>query len=397
MQASRLRSPWPGRLPLVLPVLMAMACSPPPASDGQCWTLARVPGPEDLVLVPGEDAVLVSSQDRRADPQPEGAIWYVPLDPAEPAMRARRLTLRGRQDECSFHPHGIDLVEVHGGRLLLYVVNHHDPEDLLPHRGCLDAILRTSPRARVASVEVYELRNGEIFFLQRLADPTVLTHANDLVARPNGDVWVTNPPPGTVEQLADLVQTRDLWGLERSRVVRFECRSRADDGRCDGAWFDVELPFDPPLRYANGIEIREVGGERPTLYVASTGGHSIHRAFLDDRATLAADGVIGLGAMPDNLIWMDDAGGDLLVAAHPKRRRFTQHARSPATPSPSWVYRVDVTRPDGPEKPWFEDSGGRVSAASAAAWVGGRDLVLAQVFEPTVQRCRMESSRGEIP
>lgn len=32
-------------------------------STGECWTLASVAGPEDLVLVPAGDAVLVSSQD----------------------------------------------------------------------------------------------------------------------------------------------------------------------------------------------------------------------------------------------------------------------------------------------------------------------------------------------
>lgn len=66
---------------------VAAACgsdSHEPRLDPACWTLARLPGPEDLVIDPGlPRRLLVSSQDRRLEPRPKGGIWSVPLDPGQ--------------------------------------------------------------------------------------------------------------------------------------------------------------------------------------------------------------------------------------------------------------------------------------------------------------------------
>lgn len=400
MRGDRRRKSWRGRWPMVVAIALLTGCTPDlPESSGECWTLARVPGPEDLVLVPGEDAVLVSSQDRRAESRPEGAIWYVPLDPADPARHPRRLKLRGRHDECSFHPHGIDLVETAGGRTLLYVINHHEPGDNGVTKGCFELPPKAKPRTLVTSVEVYEYRAGEIFFLQRLADPAVLTGGNDLVAQRNGDLWVTNPPSSPVAQIIDF-QSWPRFGFAPSKLVRFDCDPGSnDDGRCTGIWKEVELPFEEPLRYVNGIEVRE--DDPRLLFLASTGGRRIHVARIAGDGELEDAGELCLGGMPDNLAWDGDA---LLIAAHPYARRFTQHARSPGTPSPSKVYRlkpdsawschacVDHERPKGQGGLVFRDAGGRVSAGSVAVRTRN-DLVLGQVFEPAVIRCRTEPAR----
>lgn len=413
MLTNRRSRAWRSSGPLVIALALLTGCTADlPESSGECWTLARVPGPEDLVLVPEGDAVLVSSQDRRADPQPQGAIWYVPLESADPARHPRRLKLRGRGDQCSFHPHGIDLItldprpgekeEAKKPLHLLYVINHHEPGDNGVTKGCFELPSKARPRAAVTSVEVFEYRGGEIFFLQRLADPAALTKGNDLVARSNGDLWVTSPPSNPVARLLDFQDWPRFW-FESSKVVRFACDSpRETDGRCTGAWKEVELPFEEPLRYVNGIEIRE-STDSPLLYLASTGGQRIHVARIGEVGELTDAGTLCVEGMPDNLAWDEDA---LLVAAHPYARRFTQHARSPGTPSPSKAYRleppnsawschacVDHPRPERRSGLVFRDSGGRVSAASVAVRVG-KDLVLGQVFEPAVVRCRTELERN---
>jgi hypothetical protein len=374
-------------------------------SSGECWTLASVPGPEDLVLVPAGDAALVSSQDRRDDPMPPGAIWYVPLDRAAPARSPRRLTLRGR-DDCSFHPHGIDLVTTNQGTTLLYVINHHHPEDLAVARACFDAIGRTKPRASVTSVEVFEYRNGELYFLQRLADPEILTGGNDLVAEDDGDLWVTIPPGSAFGFLVELV------GYTRSKLAHFDCERDLDlDARCTGTWWEVKLPFETPPRYVNGIEI-DRDSQPDRLYLASTAGKRILVATIergkddDERGTEKRDsgppalrelGFHRVGGMPDNLLWSDK--GELLVAAHADSRRFLQHSRSASTPSPWKVFSLPAGDAPGgspgaerePAALELQDAGGRVSAASVAASIRG-DFVLGQVYGPGVARCRPDRS-----
>ena len=383
---------------LVLAMPLIHGCTPElPDGDAECWTLASVPGPEDLVLLRDEKAALVSSQDRRTEPQPEGAIWFVPLDPTEPGRRARHLELRGRQGECSFHPHGVDLETSESGRTLLYVLNHHEPEDLAVERGCFDAPGKAEPRASVTSVEVFEYRDGEIYFLQRLAAPGVLTSGNDLVARRNGDLYVTNPPSSPLARLLDF-QGWPSFGLEPSRVIHFDCDDeRAPDDRCTGTWREIELGFDEPLRFVNGIEIRESGDER-WLYLASSGERRIRVARQSGAGPWRDAGALCLRGMPDNLSW-ERGEKALFVAAHPLLRRFTQHTRSRGTPSPSTVYRlepdsgwscracVDHPKPERRGGIVFRNAGGQVSAASVA-FRYQNDLVVGQVFESGVVRCR---------
>lgn len=361
-----------------------------------CTTLARVPGPEDLVLEEERHRLLVSSQDRRSTEDPDGAIWAVPLDPAHSAYP---LVLSGRRDECSFHPHGIDLVLSCEGQRLLYVLNHHEPEDRHPERGCFAAgELRSAPKDRLASVEVYVVEDRRLRFLQRLTDPEVLAHGNDLVALPNGDVWVTDPPAGK------LAQALEVWGWShRSRVVHFRCAQRRD-GRCVGRW---ETRTDPAvreerIRFANGIAYRPLpdsdaceGNASGVLYVAGGAERTLHRFRVHDGRCLETLKPLRFPDSPDrpnpdNLTWIGDQHTRLLVAGHPNLRRFLQHSRSRDVPSPSAVAEVRVGSESLGVMPVFHDPGGLISAASVAACVDG-DLVLGQVFESAVLRCVLET------
>lgn len=368
-----------------------------------CQTLARIPGPEDLVLDEERNRLLVSSQDRRPQRWPKGAIWSVPLDPTQKAVK---LPLAGRRDECSFHPRGIDLVRSCDRTPLLYVLNHHDADDRLPERACFaTGESRAAPSGRISSVEVYVVETRRLRFLQRLADPEILTNGNDLVARPNGDVWVTDPPAGK------LAQALDSLGLRaRSRVVRFDCASR-QGRRCLGSW---EVRTDPStqgheIRYANGIAFRPSGEGRAcdapdpgALFVAGGAERKIHRFTVSAEGELTVETGIDLPEghqypNPDNLTWIDADRTRLLVAGHPNLRRFLQHSQASAAPSPSAVVEVPVA-PENEEDdvepiPVFDDAGGLVSAASVALCAEA-DLILGQVFEPAVVRCVLPKPCG---
>lgn len=403
---------WPRRTFVLVSCLLLPAAFPARAVEGSatpsppsCSTLARVPGPEDLVLDARGGRILVSSQDRRSDPWPEGAIWSVPLDPTQKAVK---LALAGRRDGCSFHPHGIDLVKSCDGTPLLYVLNHHDAEDRLPERGCFaTGEFRAAPSGRLSSVEVYVVETRRLRFLQRLADPEVLTNGNDLVARPNGDVWVTDPPAGKLAQVLD-----SLGLIAKSRVVQYRCASRRGPP-CVGTW---HLRTDPKarnerIRYANGIAYRPLSGldgggcngeAEGLLYVAGGAEKKLHRFRVHSGESLEALEPIGFPEQPDhpnpdNLSWIDADRTRLLVAGHPNLRRFVQHSRASAALSPSAVVEVPVAPEDEKDDekpiPVFHDSGGLVSAASVALCVEG-DLVLGQVFEPAVVRCVLPEPCG---
>lgn len=332
--------------------------------------------------------LLVSSQDRRPEQWPPGAIWSVPLDPAEDA---RELDLLGRRDGCSFHPHGIDLVRSDRGPWLLYVLNHHDPGDRSPERGCFDAeALAGAPGGRLTSVEVFVVHPGHLRFVQRLAAPAVLTNGNDLAALPNGDVWVTDPPGGAAGQLLEA-----RGPLRLSRVVRYRCGLRREL-RCAGRWIEAEIdPGTEPLRYANGIAYRPgTAGRGDRLYVASGAGARLHVFVIAHRSSLMLLDAIPLTSNPDNLTWADPGERTTLLAAgHPDLRRFLQHAGSSRVPAPTEVLAIRAD--DGTVRPLFRDPGHRVSAASVAA-CAGEDLVLGQVFEPAVLRCRIASACGAL-
>jgi len=357
------------------------------ARPAACWRLAAVPGPEDLVVDDRHDRLLVSSRHLRGDRRRDGAIWTVPLEPAR-APRAHPLKLFGR-DDCSFHPHGIDQALLEDGRQLLYVLNHHAAEDTGAASGCFPA---DSPRgAAVSSVEVFLVERSRLRFLQRLAAPSVLKSGNDLVARPNGDLWITDP----ATSLARLSLERARWLLS-SRLVHFDCErpSPGPDGalaelRCNGTWRRVRPPggLGGAPRYPNGIAWDPA---REELLVAATLDDAVFVYAVTGAADLelvrripvAGDALLG----PDNLSWIDAERTRLLAAGHPDARRFLQHAQAAQVPSPSAVW--SVTTDVGESRRVFEDPGVLISGSSVAACAGG-DLVVGQVFETGVFRCRV--------
>lgn len=368
-------------LPLLVAAGLGMAlwigCAGEAAEPGPpsaCWPLAQIVGPEDFEvdLSTTPPRLLVSSQDRRHPEQP-GAVYAVDLESGQ----QRALPLRGR-GSCSFHPHGVSWVPAYGELpARLYVVNHHDPGDATA--GCFAAGKRAGP---VSSIEVFTVHRNELRLLQRLADPDVLTNANDLVALalPAGDVYVTNPPRGTLSRLAEAAGT-PLPGLERSKVVRFECVSRdGATGRCAGRFSTVKVMG----RYVNGIAYREARrGEPERLYVSASSEEYLRVLERQDGEWQEKDPrEIGTGG--DNLTWADPAKTLLLAAVHPDARRFLQHSSTARSPSPSKV--LELTIPGDGSRPVFEDSGGLIRAVSTAACARGT-LILGQVFGDDLLQC----------
>jgi hypothetical protein len=338
-------------------------------------------GPEDLALDaadPDGPRLLISAQDREYPAQP-GAILALPL--SDPEARVSRLSRWGR-DRCSFHPHGIAVVDASDGRRRLYVVNHHGREDFARGGGCPPWSETGFRRRRQHSVEVYRIVPGGLLFEERLTDP-LLANPNDLVGLPDGQLFVTTFPSSrgvlAVEALAKSLV---------SGVVHY-IPGEGWHEDADG------------IRYANGIEV-EIGadGKPRRLFVAGTRDDELHvyaigayrrrgeegsTRCLHEKKPISIPG-------PDNVTW-EVPGRVLLVASHPDPWAFLRHAgdwqshRRIKRPSPSSIWRIPVDAEKVRPEHLICDAGYQLSAASVAVCQED-ELFLGQVFGPSVLRCQ---------
>lgn|GEM_PF-1626598 len=375
---------------------LALACaghSAPskPDRSAACKSLAAVQGPEDFVIDRSVDPprLLVSSRKLPKGSKTDG-IYAVSLDPSGKALPARELRPSAR-DDCSFHPHGISLVHASlepGGTpseqdpWLLYVINHHGESDAEPKTDCVAA---TKAGKKTVSVEVFRVEPSRLVFIQRLTAPSILTNANDLVALPDGQIWITNPPPTTLQQLRE-----GLFEHVNSKVVHFACKDRdAKSLRCASTPESWSVAWEGG-RFVNGIEYAPANGTAPErLFVASSAGKAIYPFLVTSTGELVEGLKLDLDTAPDNLTWIDpERRHTLLIAAHPNLRRLVQHAIRHRSRSPSQVVRLELG--DVPRS-WtvFRNDGSVVSGASTAACFEG-DLILGKIFGKGVLRCQVD-------
>ncbi|MFN4309348.1 MAG: SMP-30/gluconolactonase/LRE family protein [Ferrovibrio sp.] len=321
-----------------------------PFVAGQCIAVAAPPGPEDMAILPGGHAAIVSSQDRR-DRMAQGGLYLYDM-----TSRPGRFTPIPLPPSLPFHPHGMSLFATADGQIFLHVINH-----------------RASDRHTV-----------EIFLLQLAADGTpTLRHrgsvSSDLFVHPNGiaaagpeSFYLTNDR-GSGPRWMHMVE--NLLQLSRSTVVYH-------DGR-----FARLVAED--IAFANGIEVSADGG---TLLTASTLWRML-LAYARDPASgmLVRTGSLSLPLGPDNV--RRDSDGDLWIAGHPNAFAFIGHAMDADKESPSTVLRAGRdSRGVMRVQEVFADPGSLLSGASVAVHHQGR-LLIGAVFQPTILDCQLEPER----
>jgi sugar lactone lactonase YvrE len=327
---------------LALSILLTWAsgCGPHPLYHFDLTPHPGIPGPEDLVL-DGPDRLLVSSQDRRTEPPLPGAVYALDM----PSGEVAELPRIGEPEGLAFHPHGMDLVRGDDGILRLYVISHR-PED------------REPPHAIV----VYRVLPDRLEFLELLEDP-LLASPNDLAALPDGQLYVGN------DRSAGGGLAEMILGLKKSTVVHY-------DGQ--GAWKVVA----DGLAYTNGIA---VVGHR--VIVAATRENAIYSFARLGDGSLTLKTRVARVPGPDNFFV---AGNDLFVAVHPRPLAFVAHARNPARPSPSHVYRIDLATYE--MELLFANDGRGISASSTGIWID-KTLWIGQVFEPFVVQAQVRGAK----
>jgi arylesterase / paraoxonase len=306
-----------------------------------------VTGSEDVVFDPVSGLVFVSSTDFRAldrGAPTSGAIWA--WNPALPAAPARVPHDFGGD----FHPHGLGLWRLEGGRSRLFVVNHP---------------LRTS-----STVELFDVVAGPALEHRRTIASDLFISMNDVAPVGPEAFYVTldaGTRAGTAGRLAETFLRLPWAGV----------------GFFDGATATVVASG---MRYSNGIA---VSGDGATVFVTESTGRRL-MAWARDTSS----GALSLGAEHHALSGLDnvalDENGRLWIGAHPKLLDFLAHASDATKRSPSQVLRAryDAAGRQFELEELGVDDGRLLSGSSVALPLGTDRVLVGSVFEHLLD-CRL--------
>ncbi|MFP4357428.1 MAG: MlaA family lipoprotein [Puniceicoccaceae bacterium] len=313
-----------------------------PAFRGDGWRRVPVPaGAEDLAVVPGSGALLVSAGGvgARGGAEPGGGsllLWR----PGEAAPVRVRLDF----DE-PFRPHGIDCRLGEDGAPRVFAVNHRAPGERTVELFDIDADADPPAGRHVATIR----------------DPR-LTFPNDIAASGGRSFFVTNNPRH--DSLIDRIRLAlGLWG---GQVLHYD----------DGQWTTV----DDGIPFPNGI-LLSADGRR--LFVAETLGGALRiyeRPARTGKPVLRGRTPLGRGL--DNIA--PGPGGALWVAAHPDLPALGAHRRDPAKPSPWRLYRVREHGGGWRSRIVLRGDGSRMPGVSVGLPWDGR-LILGGVADPALK------------
>ena len=322
-----------------------------PHFAGACHSVVGIAGVEDITIAPDGRHAFLSADDRRAaaagQPVP-GGIWLYDL-----AREALPANLTPDATEA-FHPHGISLWPLPGGRGRLFVINHPDEGRLPPGEGR-------------QTIEVFDWQDGGLVYRATLSDPLVRS-PNGIVATGVDTFYVTN----------------DHGWRGRFRSIEEWLRLPLSDAiYFDGARFSVAADG---IAYANGINVSADGRQ---LYVASTTGREL-LVYDRDPATakLIYQRAVALDSAPDNIERAAD--GSLWLGAHPKLLQLLAHLKKAKNRAPSEILKV-WPKADGTYAvaEVYLDDGRELSGASVGA-VSGKRLLIGPVADDHFLDCTMQ-------
>ena len=315
-----------------------------PHFSGTCRTVLGVVGAEDITIHSRTGVAYISVCNRRAlmDGQKgHGGIYAYELNAAQPIPV--KLTSGPGPD---FQPHGISLFVDPGGQDVLFVINHS---------------------GATHTVEVYDIKAGELIHRQTLSDPELVS-PNDITAVSRNRFYVTNDHryrSGFMRIIEDYLK------LPLSNVVYFDGNNFSE--MADG------------FSYANGINVSPDGRN---LYVAAT-TRMILRVYDRDKHTgkLTLKENIRFDTGLDNI--EIGPSGTLWIGSHPQLLKFVAHSKDAGKLSPSQVLRVEM-KDDGTHQIYevYLNLGEELSGSSVGAIYRNR-LLIGSVFEEKLLDCRL--------
>ena len=315
----------------------------------ECKMLTGVTGAEDIAIDRKSGLAFASATDRRPPypdkPMFQDGIYMLSL--AHPEAGFAKLAGAPKD----FHPHGISLFRAADGSLTLMAVNH------------------ISPTQHAVDIFEVKIENGTAM-LNEIGDiqSDKLNSPNDVAAVGKEQFYVTNDH-GSHTPFGQTLENYLL--LPRADVLYF-----------DGSVFKEVAAG---LVFANGIALSNDGNR---VYVAESTARHVQTFGRDPfSGKLTQQNTFDLPSGPDNIDV--DEKGDLWIAAHPKLFALVAYASDPSRPSPSEVYKVEVS--DGiPHSATeiYADTGHQIGAVSVAVNVKDR-LFIGSIFDPKILDCRL--------
>lgn len=312
----------------------------------QCRRVDVAPGTEDVTFAPDLKLAFISTADRRAwyngngasDVNPANGIYALSLDGTDAVRRVS-------PPMENFLPHGISLWRGEDGVKRLFVVNH--------------------PPTGEELVELFDVGpNGDLTHLESISFPAMHS-PNDIVAVGPRQFYATNDRRFNGGLFSAL---ESYLALPISNVVYFDGK----EGRS----------IKGGLAYPNGIN-KSVDGA--TIYVAELLRRRI-AVFERDAETGALKRVKNLPVKtaPDNVEVSRD--GALWVAGHSKIFDFLKHAKDPKAIAPSHVIRLNPR--NGLASDVLISVNGEINGSSVGA-VWDNTLIVGAVFDGHVMVCPM--------
>ena len=316
------------------------------------------PGPEDFATLAQPDGttrVFASIKTRGLSAgEDDGRIAEIRLDGAARPIGDPKPVAEDGPGGRRLHPVGLSLTEGDDGPRLYVVDSAGDT---------------ATGGARIVAFDVVPdglARDGTAISL----DDDLLPTANDLLALPDGHIYISNP----VQPFFNPMVWLRYWRGEWPALVHL--RPPESDGSRT-----AEIPADD-LSFANGIAADPT---HDRLFVANYSGGEVvvfdrdpSDGSLERRCAIPIDG------SPDNLM---TEGTTLYVAAQHSLLRSFCHLVAPelcGSPSHALAIRLDAGNPcEAVAMPVWDDGGAYVAAGSTAAPVGG-SLLVSQIVRPGI-------------
>jgi hypothetical protein len=326
-------------------LLLVSGCGDPVPPISSCEAGAgmtpdcRFRNPEDLAVVPGGGALLVSQMGQMDGSEPGNLAVYQPggeirvLFPSGPIADSRAWGAPDcpPPDPVRFSPHGIDLVERADGDWMLLVVNHGGRE----------------------SVEFFALdsEDGPLELRwQGCVEGPDQAAFNDVAGVADGGFFVTQMFPQDSQMWSILKGA--LLGLDTGHVYAWQP---------DAGWTVVPGSEGP---FPNGISL---AGDGQALYINMYLAGEVRKLDLAS-GTVAA---VYEGGNPDNSTWAGD--GRLLVATHTAGIADSMACQGLESGSCGFAFRIVSLDPeDLSARTVIEHEGPPMGAATVALEMDGR-------------------------
>jgi hypothetical protein len=312
------------------------------------FKIKSVPGPEDFEFLEQENIIIAASLDRRKL-NITGKLYMIDL--SKPSHKQKAISISSNYP-ANFYPLGITSQRVNN-KVFLYVISKGKSK-------------------RTNSIEKFEFSKQDSLVkcnhIQTLIDNEKLISPNDLVALPDGKLFIANDFEklgGNLSMFIDIVFKR-----KRAPIIYYDKEKFHET--------NIKNTFTSGISYINNVNCEYI-------FCSDFFNKSIQRFSLNwnnsNLPVLQLDTTINLNSGPDNLTI--DSKQNLYVAAHPSLRLMLKHEKDSSFISPTQIFKINSK---AEVSLLYSDDGNDISTGTVAAFIKNR-LYIGQLCEDFVFSC----------